>query len=57
MVCTCEILAGVSLFGQVKSAIIKISFNKGGVTLQFAPIKFGRGSFWSSQICSHQNFL
>ena len=28
------------LFGQVKSVVIKISLNKGGVTLQFAPIKF-----------------
>ena len=31
---------GGSLFSQVKSVVIKISFNKGGVTLQFAPMKF-----------------
>ena len=29
MVCTCEILAGGGLFGQVKSAVIKISFSNG----------------------------
>ena len=42
MVCTCEILAGEGggLFDQVKSVVIKNSVNKGGVTLQFAPIKF-----------------
>ena len=40
MVCTCEILAGGGLFGQLKSVVIN-----------------GGGSFWSSQICSHQNFL
>ena len=39
MICTCEILAG-GIFGQVKSVVIKISFNKGGVMLQFAPMKF-----------------
>ena len=45
--CTHKILAG-GLFGQVKS-VIKKKFNW-GVTLQFAPIKFGGGgSFWSSQ--------
>ena len=33
MVCTCEILTGGggSLFGQVNSVVIKISFSKGGV--------------------------
>ena len=35
---------GGSLFGQVKSVVIKISFNK-GVALQFAPMKFWRGVF------------
>ena len=42
MVCTCKILAGV-LFGQVKSAVIKISLNKIGFELRFAPVKFGGG--------------
>ena len=32
MVCTCEILAGGGLFGQVKSVVFKISVSKGGVT-------------------------
>ena len=32
MVCTCKILARGSLFGQVRSVVIKISFSKGGVT-------------------------
>ena len=31
MVCTCEILVGGGLFGQVKCVVIKISFSKGGV--------------------------
>ena len=30
---------GGSRFCQVKSVVIKISFNKGGVILQFAPMK------------------
>ena len=55
MVCTCEILVGGSLFGQVKSVVIKIFFSGGGVT---SPVKFWQGgSFWSSQIHSHQNIL
>ena len=54
MVCTCEILAGRGVFfGQVKYVVIKIAFSKGGVMLQYAPVKFwlGRGSSWSTQIC------
>ena len=51
--CTCEVLAGGVKVGQVKSVVKKIAFSKGGVALQFAPIKFWLGgSFWSSQICS-----
>ena len=44
------------LFGQVKSVVIKISFNKGGVTLVCTCEIWG-GSSWSSQICRRQNFL
>ena len=38
--CTHEILAGGVKVGQVKSVVEKIAFSKGGVALQFAPIKF-----------------
>ena len=40
--CTCEILVGGGgIFGHVKSVVKKkIAFSKGGVALQFAPIKF-----------------
>ena len=41
MECIRENLAGEGgLFGQVKSVVIKISFSKGGVMLQYAPMKF-----------------
>ena len=43
------------IFGQVKSVVKKIAFSKGGVALQFAPIKFWPGgSFWSNQTCSQK---
>ena len=32
MVCTCEILVGGGLFGQVKSVVIKMSLSKGSAT-------------------------
>ena len=34
------------LFGQVKYAVIKIFFSKGGVTLQYAPMKFWWGALF-----------
>ena len=44
MKCICKILVGGGgLFGQVKSVVKKIAFSKGGVALQFAPIKFKLG--------------
>ena len=53
MVCTCEILAkGGGLFGQVKSVVIKISFNKRGVMLWFVPVKFWLGGSLFGQVKS-----
>ena len=40
MKCIREILVGGVKVGQVKSVVEKIAFSKGGVVLQFAPIKF-----------------
>ena len=37
---------GGGIFGQVKSVVEKIAFSKGGVALQFAPIKFGWGGLF-----------
>ena len=34
------------LFGQVKSVVIKISFSKGGVMLQYAHMKFWLGGLF-----------
>ena len=57
MKCIREILVwgGQSWSSQICSQK-KIAFSKGGVALQFAPIKFwpGGGSTTSSQICSQK---
>ena len=47
-----EILTRGESFAQVKSVVIKISFSKGGVMLQYAPMKFWLGGCLFGQVKS-----